>query len=491
MSTFSIDLHCHPFTKPYGRSFQTTKPGKASTRRNDKNCAWHQSPPSITDRLMQRTLGITKFTQSDFTSLAWGEVRCVCASLYSVEREFTDLNVLGESEFADIVANIASSLSLKRIQYIQNNLDYFKDLIGEYEFMKELHQKEYDIPGGKFKYIIVKNFGELEFYVSSEKESDEIKNIYIIVTIEGMHDLISRADQPIDEVSLLHNIDIIKNWEYKPFFMTFAHHFYNKLCGHARTMYGFPMNVLLNQKVGMDEGFTEVGWKALKKLIDNQDGKQIHIDIKHMSVISRKAYIKFLKEEYTEDYKKLKYPIIISHGACNGKMNDMNPVFTPGLEKTAARMFPEDINFYDDEILEMARSGGIIGLQLDERRIATQAYIRSLRTNESRNKRMHSNSKMIWNNIQHIVQLLDMNDMFAWKYMAIGSDFDGMIDPINLFWTSEEMDDLLQFTERHAENYFNDPSTVFKNSANRITAAEVVDRIFRVNAFEFFRTYFK
>jgi hypothetical protein len=53
------------------------------------------------------------------------------------------------------------------------------------------------------------------------------------------------------------------------------------------------------------------------------------------------------------------------------------------------------------------------------------------------------------------------------------------------------MDDLLQYTERHAYDYFEDPTTVLKNNFNRIPPAEVVDRIFRSNAFEFFRTYFK
>jgi microsomal dipeptidase-like Zn-dependent dipeptidase len=98
---------------------------------------------------------------------------------------------------------------------------------------------------------------------------------------------------------------------------------------------------------------------------------------------------------------------------------------------------------------------------------------------------------MVWNNIQHIAQLLDSNDLFAWDCITIGSDFDGVIDPINMFWSQEDMDDLVQYIERHAFNFFNDPETVFKNSFNKIEPLEVIDRIFHFNAFEFFRKYFK
>lgn len=125
-----------------------------------------------------------------------------------------------------------------------------------------------------------------------------------------------------------------------------------------------------------------------------------------------------------------------------------HPEYTPGLEGTASRMYAGDINFYDNEIVELAKSGGIFGLQLDERRIGSKQYIGQVHINSgSKTKRMHSNSKLVWNNIQHIVQLLDQHDVFAWDSIAIGSDNDGIIDPINLFWTSEEMDDLVQYIE--------------------------------------------
>jgi microsomal dipeptidase-like Zn-dependent dipeptidase len=492
MSDFSIDLHCHPGMHPYGKSFSTGNPGENTGNRSKRNSIWHYDPPTAVDRALQRTIGLSKYSQSDFTTLAYGNVKCVCASLYSVERSFVNLNILGNRDAADFVANLISSLGKERIDFLQQNKDYFADLENEYKYYLQLNNTELNFADGKRKYVLVKNFNELEQARIASTNKPDVETIFVIITVEGMHDLNAGTGDPVDEHQIMQNLAKLKAWEYKPFFVTFAHHFYNELCGHAESLSDFIQDLLTNQEPGMNTGFTELGWKVLKGLIDDSDNKRIHIDIKHMSAVARKQYISFLKTELATEYAQRKLPLIISHGACNGKKSAENPNATPGLETTASRMYDGDINFYDEEIIEMAKSGGIIGLQLDERRIASKRYKKSLRLLfASASQRMHSNSKMVWNNIQHILQLLDKNDMYAWDCIAIGSDFDGVIDPINMFWSAEEMDDLVQYIERHAFNFFNDPETKLKNAFNKIEPAEVVDRIFHYNAYEFFRKYFK
>jgi microsomal dipeptidase-like Zn-dependent dipeptidase len=492
MADFFIDLHCHPSLRPYGKSFSTDVPGQNTTNKQSKNSVWHYDPPTALDRLAQRIAGLTKYSQSDFTTLSYGNVRCVCASLYSIEKGLVKFNVLETGEVADFLANLVSSAGKARIDFLQANKDYFTDVENEYKFLLQLNNKEINFSDGKRKYVMVKNFMELQQAVATNEANTGVETIYVIITMEGMHHLNAGTGEPASEQEVLKNVQRFKNWEYKPFFVTFAHHFYNELCGHAESLSDFIQDVLTNQEPGMNTGFTPLGWKALKALIDDSDGKRIHIDIKHMSTLSRKQYIDFLKSEHAEDYAMKKIPLIISHGACNGKISASNPNPTRGLETTASRMYDEDINFYDEELIELAKSGGIIGLQLDERRIASKRYKKSLRLLfASATQRMHSNSKMLWNNIQHIVQLLDQNDIFAWDYIAIGSDFDGVIDPINMFWSQEQTDDLTQYIERHAFNFFNDPQITLKNKFNKIEPAEVVERIFHFNAYEFMRKYFK
>jgi microsomal dipeptidase-like Zn-dependent dipeptidase len=492
MNRFTIDLHCHPCMKPFGRSFDKNgNHGSNSKKDTQPSSAWHHDPPDGFDIPAQKIFGLTKFSQSDFATLAFGNVRLVCASMYSIERGFVSMEGIGDGALSDFFANLASSLGKHRLNFLQRNTDYFSDLVNEYKFYKELHNTIIPLYNTKRKYIMVRDFADLEEAIANN-EGSGVQAIYVISTVEGLHNLNAGLDysRPPEEKEVMDNLAAIKNWEYPPFYVTFAHHFYNQLCGHAQTMDSFPQTLLLNQRLGMNTGFTDLGWLVLKELLDNTRGRRVYIDIKHMSHTARWEYINFLKNHYPAEYKRKEFPLIVSHGACNGKMHARNPNPTPGLQATATRMYDADINFYDDEILEIARSGGILGLQLDERRIASKQYKQSLRVSGSINEKRHSNSKMIWNNIQHIVQLLDMNDMFAWDCIAIGTDNDGMIDPVDLFWTAENMDDLMQYIERHANNFFAAPARKLKNDFNRITPAEVVDRIFHFNAYEFFRKYF-
>lgn len=489
MKSFIIDLHCHPGQRPYGRSFSKTA-GENSTNKKHKNSIWYYDPPAIGDRLLNRVTSLTKFSQADLTTLAYGNVRCICASLYPIERGFVNMNHVGSGPVADFFASLVSGLGEERIDYLQRNKDYFEDLANEYEYYKSLDGHEITFEDGKRKYILVKNFADLESAITVHEESN-VEVIYIILSIEGLHVLNTGIGTPPDRNAVLANMRTIKNWIHRPFFITFAHHFDNDLCGHAESMPDAIQDFLTLQEPGMNSGFTPLGWEVLKEMIDNTNGGRIHVDIKHMSVKSRTEYISYLKTNHADAYQRKELPIIVSHGACNGKKNEADPNPTPGLETSAARMYDADINFYDDEIVEVARSGGIIGLQMDERRIASKRYKRSLRLElASATKRRHSNSKMVWNNIQHIVQLLDHHNLFAWDHIAIGSDFDGIVDPINMFWTGEYMDDMVQYIERHAHNFMNDPLNPLKNQFNKIEPLEIVDRIFYSNAYEFFRKYY-
>jgi hypothetical protein len=51
-------------------------------------------------------------------------------------------------------------------------------------------------------------------------------------------------------------------------------------------------------------------------------------------------------------------------------------------------------------------------------------------------KMLFYKSKLIWNQIQHIAEVLNINDQYAWGIQCIGSDYDGMINSLNGFWTA-------------------------------------------------------
>ncbi|RXG12937.1 microsomal dipeptidase-like Zn-dependent dipeptidase [Leeuwenhoekiella aestuarii] len=478
-ANFYVDLHCHPALKPYGKSFNSKTAGKNATRRSSKNSIWHYDPPSVFDKVLNYLTGLTKFSQSNFTALAYGGVGVVCVSLYPMEKWFVR-NKMNNEFLLDLAANFATGLGKKRIDHIQGFTDYFKDLQAEYAFYKQLDGKVVTLKEGKFRYRLVNSYTEIDI-IKAQEEEQGIYTVCVILSIEGLHVLNTGFKEDPDEQEVLRNLEQLKNWEHPPLFVTMAHHFWNHICGHEESFSGL-IKKQADQRFGMGLGFTALGKKVLDLLLDTSKGSQILIDVKHMSVKARYEYYLELKTHAA--YTGL--PILISHGAVNGLKSPEEPVMV--YPETAQKLHSKSINFYDEELIILAKSGGIIGLQLDERRVASEQTLKTTRHATRRHKIMHYRSELLWNQIQHILEVLDAEGLFAWDCMAIGSDFDGIIDPLNAFWTAEELPYLSDFLERHAYNYLQQDR--IHKEFNKIPAGEMIDRIMSLNAMAFLQKHF-
>jgi len=470
------DIHCHPSFKSYGKSF----PDKINDiNPRSKKSIWCYDPQNILEKLIDLIGGIVKYRQSNLSAMGFGNTGIVFASLYPIERGFFD-NKLDSELIKDLMLNFVTSLGKERIDYIQSITDYFPDLEGEYDFIKQLDNKIIKLAdNAQYRYSIAKDSTDLDLILNQDT-SDNLKanSIAVIITIEGAHVFgtgINPQNKPADHQYVLGNVDKVKNWQHRPFFITFAHHFYNELCGHAQSLTGIVKKVA-DQSYGMNQGFTKLGLEVLDKLLDDSDNNRILIDIKHMSRKSRLEYFNLLDTKY----KNEKIPIIISHGAVIG--NEKNKHF----------FLQDDINFYDDEILKVAETDGLFGIQLDERRIvAAGDYELKKSHGLSRRKVLFHSSFLIWRQIQHIAELLDSNGYFAWGIQTIGSDYDGMIDPLNGFWTAEDYPVLSDYLLKHAFNYMQDSSSQIMQSINKIDPEEIVDRIMGDNAYQFLKKYYK
>ena len=157
--------------------------------------------------------------------------------------------------------------------------------------------------------------------------------------------------------------------------------------------------------------------------------------------------------------------------------------------KVASKLNGVDITFYDTELVKIAQSGGIFGFQLDERRIVSKETLKDTKHSIRRSKIMHYRSQLLWFQIQHITEVLDQAGLFAWDCLCLGTDFDGIIDPLNAFWTAEEIPFLADFLERHAFNYIQNNRYVI--AENNIDADEIVSRIMTTNALKFLERHFK
>ncbi len=462
-----------------GRSFERN-PGTNNPNKKAKDSIWYYDPPTVFDKLANIVTSLTKFRQSDFTSLARGGAEIVFVSLCGLEKGFV-MNRLGTRLPGDITANFVTGLGKKRIDHVQAMSDYFTDLEMEYNYYSQLDGHRVKIDGKWHQYKIISKYTEIE-----ENHDPEVNTISVILTMEGTHGFnagLQRMGRTVDEAEVLANVEKVKQWNHRMFIVGLTHHFYNEMIGHAQSLHGLVRKIC-DQSEGMNTGFTELGWKLLHALLDNSNGQRILIDLKHMSVISRNEYYQFLEEKHPDEI----IPLIVSHGAVNGlrSNNEMveDDMFNYG------KFQPDDINFFDDEILRISRSGGLFGIQFDERRVGSDTELKKNGPNLNRRKMLFYQSRLVWNQIQHIAEVLNRHDQFAWGIQCIGSDNDGMVNPLNGFWTSEDMPLFDSYLEKHAYNFLTSSQSENLKEYNKLKASEIVERFMIGNANYFLQKNF-
>jgi hypothetical protein len=501
---FAIDLHCHPQYKAFGKAHKENgkKPEDQSTSASSRSSLWYYNPPTLDDKLLNYFLSVTKFSQTNLTASIYGRLLVMVVGLGTTEQPFFK-NKLGTGDLADLINDFASGFGKPRINAIQSLKDYWKDFMNEMKFMEDCENKPVRVDGHWYTYNLPKNFMGLQKNITANEDAKAGKGpsspfiISIICAVEGLHILNCGLEKSCIPADVKKNAKELKKLKNAPWFVTFSHHFYNELCGHARSLRQ-EIGKLTNQEPGINTGFTPLGEEVLDILLDNKNGRRILIDVKHMSPIGRKQFYEIRKTKY-----KSEIPVIISHGVCNGLPTYGATVSNyPELGNTFINPLDDDkggdgkykdhnlVNFFDDEIIEMVQSAGIIGIQLDERRLANKEAIKEVKNSLFRNKIMHYRSKLVWKQIQYIAELLDDKGLYAWGNMAIGSDYDGLVDPLNAFWTAEQYDDLMGYLERHAYNYFEKEPHRIKLPINKISADAVMQKIFSENAWDFLKRWF-
>jgi len=473
---YFADLHCHPSLKAYGHSF----PEKVNSKNlRAKSSVWYYDPPNMIEKLVDLLGGLVKYRQSSMSANGFGNAGIVFASLYPMERGFFD-NKLGTGEFSDLLLNFVTSVGRDRINFVQSVTDYFPDLENEYNYLKQLDGQIMTLADrADYHYKLARNATDVNNTLNSDGNGDQKSNaISVILTIEGAHSFgagIHPKEKPADRNYVLGNVEKVKNWEHRPIFITLAHHFFNEFCGHAESLTG-KVKAAVDQSYMLNTGFTPLGLEVVDRLLDDSGNKRILIDIKHMSRTSRLEYFNLLNTKYAGH----DIPVVVSHGAVIGGDADRQLFMN------------SDINLYDDEIIKVAKTNGLFGLQLDERRIAAHGDFQLKKTHSiERRKVLFYSSYLVWRQMQHIAELLDSQGLFAWGIQSIGSDYDGMIDTINGFWTAENFPSLEDYLLMHAYNYMSCDGKNLKNSFNKIDPEEIVDRMMGDNAYNFVMKYYK
>ena len=525
---FNIDIHSHPSGKPYmsGRNNPVHTPFENYS--NEIN-SWLLSR---LNRQIENIAQVKLGTQSNFDNLHNGKVRVIIASLTPLEKAFlvanlqpdsfindnlkslvSERNVPWEDSVKTAVINALTGFYTDDIDFVKKMMvNYFQEgLLPEYNYLTKFHNQKNK--GETYKIKFVKNFQEIEATIHADTTT-----ICVLLSIEGAHTLcghvpnmaflkrdqgMSHKKDPPDFTTLIeyvNNIEAMKKWEFVPFFITLNHHFWNELGGHAKSLMKL-VGTIVSQSEGVNEGLKELGKEVIKLLLKKTNGPRILIDIKHMSPLCRKDFYAFIKTEYWN--KGDKFPLICSHTGVVSKRRTLDELIIQNddaeMHNNSNYLHENSINICEEDILRIAETNGLIGIQLDEKRIAGNTIISIIK----KDKHLGSNElrsqfiKVLCANLFEIVK--SINSKQGWDLISIGSDYDGLINHLDFYPTTAEMPvlrtDVLDFLKAPVE--ISQPGFNYSVSLPEIkrlmfdlTAEEITEKIFSKNVMVFLQNNF-
>jgi hypothetical protein len=589
MQRYFIDIHFHPQLKAYN-NFGYRDKDKTIWEKFDEQLNEMQKLNFVIQKAIEE---LAKDSQANLNLFSTGQLKGGIFALYPTERPMFDAQpkhpifkaFLKDQDYVHLGAAV-SGFPAEKVQKIirrvkqKRGVDYFnEELVKEYQFILNQPRKN-NIGEGEFE--IAENYNHYQQIINKSEQS-----VAVILSVEGLHSLIKYEDKnfriPYEalpdneqkeiENQIKNNIKTIKNWhngKHAPFFVTFCHHYYNQLAGHAKSLSSEKPNLasglvggislllqgkkpefiftqpgidqLFDQSTGMypanvtekkpknSAGFNSLGIKVRDWLLSRENGRRILIDTKHMSLNSRKQYINFVKEKRAQGDI---IPIIASHTCCNGfKDFESAGAITENSAIEKGEYFSRwSINLNDEEIRAIHDSNGIIGLLFHDGRMPGEEFKKSIRKTKNKLRRLRktkirrekkgknierilkdidklSNSlrksytHLLMSNVFQIIQAV--NKKSAWDTISIGSDYDGLVDPLDSYYYVKDypkfFEDMLHFF-KHPNQY--PPLKIYKNnqctklSYNELktlyfdySPEELAIKIAHKNAENFLKTYF-
>lgn len=477
-------------------------------------------------------------------------------AIYPVERQMfalepqrpfrNILNLLLKGKQPAYLGSAVAGYPLERVEAILNRaknssnigINYYHEFRKERAYLlrqQETRSKQFP----DFRFQVVSDYDQFRESVAAGK------TITGLFTVEGAHSFghyffnstfkkeypeLDIHEREVLEQSMITNITEVKtenDGQFAPFFVTFCHHFNNLLAGHARSMSdkskGFlginvpGMRHVFNQETGLNGGFTDLGLQVLELLLDRKSGRRILIDTKHMSIATRKEFYRIIRQKREEENDHI--PIIHSHGAVSGWMQLS---IAEEMEENAAldkgHFFSRwRINLTDEDIRQTFDSDGLIGIVLHEGRTPGEGFKSEAKKLKKKIDKAVTGSKkqiqlqqqlkdmylkLIWSNIFHIVKVVwEHRTKNGWKMISLGSDYDGLVDPMDAFpevtTFSDLRSDLIEYLESGKEIYFSQNGTAQPIATEEVrrlqfgqSAEAILDDILFGNTDRFLSKYF-
>jgi microsomal dipeptidase-like Zn-dependent dipeptidase len=486
-----IDIHCHPSFKPHNQIvyedreysvdeiIEAIKKAPRSIWENvpkDEDAekglnflikcqidSFSRDSQSCLDKLKMGKLKSSFFSLHPF-EMGWLRLKdeFTASLLYFLTRFNEDKNL---QKIGRIISGVHPDKLMMMREKVKNDLpiDYYEELFREYMFVRESEK----MPGPNgWKLKMVHNFEEYKEAI------EEPKTEVGIFTIEGGHAfsylpaarLISKRWEELTPKQqnritkeYLKNVKRLKgkpafpgdekyfDQRHTPFYVTLVHMYYNFLSGHSKSFVKI-LDQVFGQRNGSKDGnkeITELGRQVIENLLHKgPDERRILIDVKHMSYDARKQYYDIVRRKRADGDS---IPIVCSHGAVTGFSDKHYDGDDAQSDFTRYYLSALSINLFEEDIEEIVKSDGIIGIVTHEGRMPGKVAKKELKklykeykkNRISRDEMARAYIRLIMHNLFFIVKTIDdmpgMDGRKAWDHICLGSDYDGIMDPFNLY----------------------------------------------------------
>jgi hypothetical protein len=298
-----------------------------------------------------------------------------------------------------------------------------------------------------------------------------------------------KGEESLDDTSL-------KRWNHCPFYIAFASHFDNTLCGHAHSMPSLS-RFIYDQRKNMDKGVLKTAtYSVVRELLGldddlkNTGSRRILIDVKNMSASSRSDFYKNIIRPYNRRPENTlsKIPIIASQVGYSGVdgLESLIKNAQDGKEDDKFQIHgfkAWNINLCDEDVIEIHDSGGLIGISLDQQLLGVyqKSWLLSLPLPVIERRRAKN---LLAKTIEQFIHIpFDYNlpePMRIWDSLCIGTGFDGSNNPLNGYSTvldmhrlEDDLTEILHKMSRERPRWFADHSP--ENLARKICFENAYD----------------
>lgn len=436
-------------------------------------------------------------SQANLSQLVVNDCNLICAVLYIAERGMIDNSMIRGAARSDLKRYIQN----ERIDKIINGNPYQLLLNDDLKTLTDAAQ--FGITDRKVKLIRDR----------AEYDENDSSTIHVVFTLEGCHSLCNKLGVYKKDV-ILANLDDLRS-RVRLLSVNPTHIEQSPLCNHAFAMPYFTEEIFKPTGNSISNDGVDI--------IDHCYQNEILIDVKHMSIAAR-LWLYTLRNGGR--FGAAPPPIVCTHAGFTGiKVNEI-PDYIVDYNRPPGKGYtkiyhgkpvkygggfgrpsfnPCSINLYDEDIIAIINSGGMIGLSVDKRILGYQAFNGESQDNfpleeeyvsqrqeeklflpavngaEIGNAMSNPLNYSTWEDVEeggivepnvgfqhlrhfmahiiHLVVLTGPNAAQALKQVCIGSDFDGLINPI---WCCETTDELYHFKQGFKDHFedFADQSAV-------------------------------